>query len=292
MVTTRELCDRLAEFGRANSVESVVAAGLYLDALSEAFGDHDPRDVTAKELHAFHREVGAELAQPIENALAAKAERWERIYAFRAEGLGTPLPWESSRPVSALVELFDEPGFAPRRVLELGCGDGVNAVFMAARGCEVTAVDISRTALELARDKQRAAGVEVEFVEGDVFELTPPDAPYDFVFDRGMFHHVQVFHFEDYKNLVARRLAPDGLFHLICHHTSSRPTMILEGLYGSVGKLLGLLSGSLVEGGCGFTDSELRAIFSDRFRFESLELVGDDLKRPFRFHSALMRRIA
>ena len=289
MVTTRELCGRLAQFGRANSVENVVAADPYLDALAEAFGDRDPREVTAKELHGFHRDVGPELAQPIENALAAKAERWEGIYAFRAERLVEALPWESSRPVSALAALFDRPGFAPRTVLELGCGDGVNAVFMASRGCEVTAVDISRTALRMARDKQREAGVEVEWVEGDVFELSAPAAPFDFVFDRGMFHHVQVFHFEDYKNLVADRLAPDGLFHLICHHTSSRPTMILEGLYGSVGKLLGLLSGTLVESGCGFTDSEIREIFSDRFRFESIELIEDDNNRPFRFESALMR---
>ena len=89
------------------------------------------------------------------------------------------------------MELFDRPGFRPRRVLELGCGDGVNAVFMASRGCAVTAVDVSPTALEMAREKQREAGVEVEFIEGDVFELEPAGEPYDFVFDRGMLHHLR-----------------------------------------------------------------------------------------------------
>ncbi|MGZ5346761.1 MAG: class I SAM-dependent methyltransferase [Solirubrobacterales bacterium] len=291
-MTTKELVGRLVEFGRANSVQSLAAAGPYLEALAERFGDREVRSVTAKELHDFHHDVGAQLAEPVIGGLKRKSLRWEAIYASRSQELLGCLPWESERPVRALVELFDRPGFRPRTALELGCGDGVNAVFMASRGCEVTGVDVSPTALEMAREKQRSAGVEIEFIEGDVFKLGPARTPYDFVFDRGMLHHVQVFHFEDYKDLVADQLAPGGLFHLICHHVSTRPTIILDALYGSVGKLLGFLTGVLVETGCGFTDEELREIFSDRFRFESIELIDDDNNRPFRFESAIMRRIA
>lgn len=291
-MTTKELVDLLIDFGQANSVDRVLTAGPYLEALSEAFGDREVRQVTAKELCAFHRGVSATVADPVVSALESKAERWEPIYISREQKLVGRLPWESQRPVRALVELFDRPDFHPRTVLELGCGDGVNAIFMASRGCKVTAVDISHTALELARAKGRSAGVDLEFVEGDVFELGWHREPYDFVFDRGMFHHVQVFHFEDYKNLVADRLALGGLFHLICHHVSTRPTLILDCLCGSVGKLLGLLSGVLVQTGSGFTDDELREVFSDRFRIESIDLIPDDNNRPFRFESAVMRRVA
>jgi 2-polyprenyl-3-methyl-5-hydroxy-6-metoxy-1,4-benzoquinol methylase len=167
----------------------------------------------------------------------------------------------------------------------------VNAVFMAGRGSEVTAVDVSPTALEMARGKEAEAGVEVEWIEGDVFELEPPGEPYDFIFDRGLLHHLPVFRFEDYKQLVWERLAPDGHFQLICHHVSTRPTVALDATYGgALGKLLGLLTGPLVETGCGFTDAELREILSDRFEIESIELIDDDNNRPFRFESALMRR--
>jgi 2-polyprenyl-3-methyl-5-hydroxy-6-metoxy-1,4-benzoquinol methylase len=290
-MTTKELVGRLVEFGQANSVESIVAATPYLEALAQAFGDREVRDVTAKELHDFHRDVGAALAEPVTSALKRKSQRWEAIYSSRSRELLGCLQWESERPVRALVELFDQPGFRPGTALELGCGDGVNAVFMASRGSKVTAVDVSGTALEMAREKQRSADVDIEFIEGDIFELEPTRTPYDFVFDRGMLHHVQVFHFEDYKNLVADRVAPGGLFHLICHHVSTRPTMVLDAMYGSVGKLLGFLTGVLVETGCGFTEEELREIFSDRFRFESIDLIDDDNNRPFRFESALMRRI-
>lgn len=249
--------------------------------------------MTAKDLHAFHKEIGASPAlSPLLTALHTKSQRWEAIYSARQKKLVEWLQWESPHPVRALVELFDRPGFRPQRVLELGCGDGVNAIFMASRGCHVTAVDISPTALAMAREKQRAAGVDIQFVEGDVFTLDLSRESYDFVFDRGMFHHVQVFHFEDYKNLVADRLAPGGQFHLICHHVSTRPTIVLDSLCGSVGKLVAFLSGTLVETGAGFTADELRQIFGDRFRFASTDLVWDDHNRQLRFASALLQRIA
>lgn len=291
-MTTRELTTQLVRYAQSNSVASLSAATPYLEALGQTFGDRDVRDVTASELHDFHRSVGASPAlSPLVAALHKKSQRWEAIYAARQKKLVEWLQWESPHPVRALVELFDRPGFRPQRVLELGCGDGVNAIFMASRGCRVTAVDISPTALTMAREKQREAGVDVQFVEGDIFALDLPRESYDFVFDRGMFHHVQVFHFEDYKNLVAERLVPGGHFHLICHHVSTRPTVIVDSLCGSVGKLVAFLSGTLVETGAGFTADELRQIFGDRFRFASMDLVWDDHNRQLRFVSAVLQRI-
>jgi 2-polyprenyl-3-methyl-5-hydroxy-6-metoxy-1,4-benzoquinol methylase len=290
-MTTRDLAALLLEYGRSNSITSIVDAGPYLEALADRFGDRDVRDVSAKDLHTFHEQVcGSPAVEPLLTLLDEKSKRWEAAYVQRAQGL-VPLQWESPRPVRALVELFGKPGFNPRRVLELGCGNGMNAVFMASRGCQVTAVDVSHTALEMAREQQRVAGVDIELVEGDIFELPLNRQAYDFVFDRGMFHHVQVFHYEDYKELVAERLTPNGWFHLICHHVSTRPTFPLDCLCGFVGKLLGFLSGALVETGAGFTADELHEIFSDRFRFQSIDLVWDDNNRPLCFASSLMQRI-
>lgn len=291
-MTTAELAGRLIAFGRANSVESLIAAAPYLEALAGAFGDRDVRSLSARDLCGFHHGVGAELAEPVMRGLKRKSLGWEAIYSSRSRQLLGPLQWESENPVSALVELFDRPGFRPLTVLELGCGDGVNAVFMATRGARVTAVDVSPTALEMGRQKATEAGVEIDFVEGDVFGLGPAGQTYDLVFDRGLLHHLPVFRFEDYKQLVADRLAPGGHFHLICHHVSTRPTVALDATYGgAMGKLLGYLTGPLVETGCGFTDEELGEIFSDRFEIEAIQLVDDDEGRPFRFESALMSRL-
>lgn len=291
-MTTEELVARLLEYARANDVESVVDATPYLEALRNAFRDREAREIGAGELRTFHRQmVASPDVAPLLSLLEKKSRRWEDAYALRARGVVELLQWESPRPVRALVELFDRPDFHPKRVLELGCGDGVNAVFMASRGCKVTAVDLSPTALAMARNTARAAKVGVDFVERDVFELEPPRKRYDFVFDRGMFHHVQVFAFDDYRQLVADQLAPGGRFHLMCHHVSTRPTLLVDGLFGSVGKLLSFLTGTLVETGAGFTAGELHEIFSESFRIESIDLVWDDNHRPLRFASAVMQRV-
>jgi SAM-dependent methyltransferase len=288
-VTTEELFGRLLEFGRANSVPSLVEAGPYLEALGRELGEKDVRSVTARDLHDFHAKAPPELAAALAEGLRRKSVRWEAIYSSRSQQLLGVLPWESDRPVAALVELLDRPGIEPRRALELGCGDGVNAVFMAQRGCEVTAVDISGTAIEMARRKALDAGVDVHLLVGDVFELGL-EGSFDLVFDRGLLHHLQVFQFEDYRRLVADRLAAGGLLHLICHHVSTRPTVVLDAMYGgAIGKLLGFLTGPLQETGCGFTEEELRQIFSERFEVESIELIDDDNNRPFRFESARLR---
>jgi hypothetical protein len=143
----------------------------------------------------------------------------------------------------------------------------------------------------MARDSARQEGVKLELVERDVFELDP-DERYDFVFDRGMFHHLPVFDLERYQNLVADRLLPNGYFHLICHHVSTRPTVLFDSLAGFVGKLLGFLTGALVETGAGYTADELRELFSGRFRFHSIDLIWDDNNRPLCFASSLMQRVA
>jgi SAM-dependent methyltransferase len=293
MITTDQLVAYLLDYGRVNSIASVTDATAYLAALADRFRDRPARGITASDLHEFHSQMSATpAAVPLLTLLDKKSNRWEAAYSLRAEGVVDCLQWESSRPVRALVEVFERPDVRPRRVLELGCGDGVNSIFMASRGCDVTAVDIAPTALRMAHQKARKAGVEIRFMEGDVFDLSAHTDPYDFVFDRGMFHHVPVFRYDDYKQVVTRRLTPGGWLHLICHHVSTRPTMLLDSLCGFVGKLLGFVTGVLVETGAGFTVDEVESIFSDRFVIEAVDLIWDDNNRPLRFVSALMRHTA
>lgn len=72
-------------------------------------------------------------------------------------------------------------GLAPGRALDLACGAGRNAVWLAERGWTVTGVDFSDVALENGRGLAAERGVEVEWVRADVREWTPPVAAYDLV---------------------------------------------------------------------------------------------------------------
>ena len=101
-------------------------------------------------------------------------------------------PWETERPSSELQRVVAEVPLLPCRAVELGCGTGASAVWLAQQGFDVTACDLSRVAIERARRRADEAGAAVRFLVADV--LAPPaelDGPYDFVFDRGCYHVVR-----------------------------------------------------------------------------------------------------
>ena len=91
----------------------------------------------------------------------AQAAEWDTRYS---EG---GLTW-SGRPNGRLVaEITGRP---PGRALDVGCGEGADAIWLARQGWTVTAVDISDVALGRARRAAQAAGVSVEWVQGDVLQ--------------------------------------------------------------------------------------------------------------------------
>jgi SAM-dependent methyltransferase len=81
-------------------------------------------------------------------------------------------PWERRNVAEQWEPLLDGPGaLEPGRALDVGCGSGRDAVHLAARGWQVTAVEFVDKALARARERAAEDGVEVRWVRGDVGEL-------------------------------------------------------------------------------------------------------------------------
>lgn len=108
--------------------------------------------------------------------------RWDQRYA---EG---NLPWDSGVPDGHLQVVVGAYGIEPGKALEVGCGTGTNAIWLARRGFDVTGMDLSSVAIERAEAKAAEAGVDVRFVAGDFLSDPVPGGPYDFVYDRGALH--------------------------------------------------------------------------------------------------------
>ena len=100
-------------------------------------------------------------------------ERWNRRWAGEERVHASTVP---SRFVVA--EVADLP---PGAALDLACGAGRNAVWLAEQGWRVTAVDFSGVALRMARSLEAERRVAVEWVEADVLAWTPPPRAYDLV---------------------------------------------------------------------------------------------------------------
>jgi len=105
---------------------------------------------------------------------------WNERYAA-----GEPLPWDTGTPDPQLVEVIESGAIKPGRTLEVGCGTGTNAIFLAQHGFEVLGVDISEVAVNTARSK--ANGL-CRFEVVDFLAAPPAGGPFAFVFDRGCFH--------------------------------------------------------------------------------------------------------
>jgi SAM-dependent methyltransferase len=109
-------------------------------------------------------------------------EKWEARYASK------DAPWDTGRHDSNLEAFLAQHPIAPCEALELGCGTGTNAIWLASQGFNTTAVDVSLLALIEAREKAARAEVKINFVEIDICQSLLPGGPFGFVFDRGCFH--------------------------------------------------------------------------------------------------------
>ena len=96
---------------------------------------------------------------------------WDERYASRREGL-----WSGKANGVLVAELAESP---PGRALDVGCGEGADALWLARAGWQVTGVDVSEVALERAAAGARAAGLTVEWVLADI--ARSPPGTYDLV---------------------------------------------------------------------------------------------------------------
>jgi ubiquinone/menaquinone biosynthesis C-methylase UbiE len=97
--------------------------------------------------------------------------------------------WEWDRPSPELVALVAAGVIRPgTRVLDLGSGGGLEAIFLAGCGCSVVGVDFSGKALEIASRRAIEARLSVKWCLASVLNLPLADASIDFACDRGLFH--------------------------------------------------------------------------------------------------------
>ena len=141
---------------------------------------------------------------------------WNESYAS-----GEPLPWDTGTPDPLLVEMIESRAIAPGRSLEIGCGTGTNAIFLAQHGFDVLGIDISEVAVDKARAKAQG---RCRFEVVDFLAAAPAAGLFQFVFDRGCFH---VFDDEDerarFAQNVAAGLVEHGLWLSLIGSTEGAP---------------------------------------------------------------------
>ncbi len=122
--------------------------------------------------------------------------------------------WDTGVTPPEVVTLIENGSLKGTRALDLGCGTGTNAIYLARNGFQVVGVDFSPRAIATARDKAKREGVSADFHVGDVTRLDFLQEPFDFVLDIGCFHSVAAERRQAYAAEMARLARPGALFML------------------------------------------------------------------------------
>lgn len=134
------------------------------------------------------------------------AHEWDTRYS------GTETMW-SYEPNVFLVPRVE--GLRPGRALDLGCGEGRNALWLASRGWEVTAIDFSQVAVDRGRGWAGQRGLNVDFEVADVLDYRPETGAFDLV----IVFYLQLPH-DEVRQVLAHAveaLAPGGTLLVVAH---------------------------------------------------------------------------
>ena len=122
-------------------------------------------------------------------------------------------PWEDEQPSDAMAELLRRYVKRGSKVLDVGCGLGTNAIWMAANGYIVQGVDISEAAVAQAAVRAAQAGITLRFQQMDFLSPHQWDSPFDTVVDRGCLHSLCSRDARaSFGKRVAESLMPGGLW--------------------------------------------------------------------------------
>ncbi len=197
--------------------------------------------------------------------MCSNYSEWDEYYRkYPVAELG----WELGKPRPMLVEHV-ENGLVPKgKALDICCGAGTNPVYLAQKGFDVTGIDVSLTAIGMAKKKATRAKVDISFVTESFIDLSFKDEVFDFVFDMGCFHHVEVEDRPKFIEGVFRVLKKGSVYMLTCFSYKNGPEWNH------------------------FTEQQIIDLFSSYFEIEEIRqypsLEGDGYTRFF--YTVLMKK--
>jgi SAM-dependent methyltransferase len=148
---------------------------------------------------------------------------WNERYATK------DTPWDSGDASRELQRIVRDGHVKPCRMLEIGCGTGTNAIFLAQQGFDVIALDLSPLAIEQATSKAAKATVNVKFMVGDILRLPDLGPPFEFVFDRGVYHHLRTADLMGFLVSLQRVSKPGGFYLTLAGNANE---VVPEGVKG------------------------------------------------------------
>ncbi len=138
-----------------------------------------------------------------------KSEKFEDIYSKPNNA-----PWTYSQIPKELTDLIKSEVISPPgKILEIGCGEGHQAIFLAKEGFDVTAIDRSRNAIQFAKQNANEQRATVKFKVQEYHQLGSYKEKFDFIFDWRFLHEItNEAERSKYVHSISKLLKPKGVY--------------------------------------------------------------------------------
>ncbi|HVN72260.1 MAG TPA: class I SAM-dependent methyltransferase [Desulfomonilia bacterium] len=174
------------------------------------------------------------------------------------------IPWNNEQPPRILVDLVECGKIKPCRCIDLGCGAGNYAIYLSQKGFTVTGIDISPTAISIARENAKKKGAVCDFMVADVLHAEDQILKtFDFAYDWEVLHHVFPKFRKRYVENVHRLLNPGGKYLSVCFSEK-------DPQFGGKGKYRHTRIGTILYFS---SENELKKLFSRYFHVSELKTI-------------------
>jgi SAM-dependent methyltransferase len=174
------------------------------------------------------------------------------------------IPWNSETPPDTLVELVRSGTVRPCRTIDLGCGAGNYAIYLAGLGFDVTGIDSAPTAIKIARENAQKTGVSCTFIAADLLgDLHEVSGTFDFAYDWELLHHIFPEDRGTYVKNVYSLLNPGALYLSVCFSEK-------DPQFGGVGKIRRTPLGTVLYFS---SESEIQDLFFPYFVIRELKTI-------------------
>lgn len=186
------------------------------------------------------------------------------------------IPWNFKTPPDVLENLVRTGTITPCKTIDLGCGTGNYAIYLASEGFDVTAVDISSSAIKIAKNNASQKGIDCNFIIADVLgDLKQVQSTFNFAYDWELLHHIFPSDREKYIRDVYKLLNPGGRYLSVCFSEENLQ-------FGGVGKYRKTPLGTVLYFS---SENELKVLFESFFKIEEIKTI--EIKGKFSPHKAI-----
>jgi len=193
------------------------------------------------------------------------------------------IPWNLTDPPEVLTQLVNEGIIQPCKTVDLGCGTGNYAIYLAKAGFDVSGIDISAEAIRLARENAANKGVACNFIVGDLCRDWPESSGnFGFAFDYEVLHHIYPRFRKKYIENVSRFLKPGAFYLSVCFS-------VKDPHFGGTGKYRKTPIGTVLYFS---SENELKKLFQPMFTIiesKTIEVKGQTV--PHMANYFLMKKL-